>query len=159
MFASCNIFIERMVFTRVRTRVMFCSAPIGAWEFLRRLPRAARCRRGRRHRSAPGLDCTGPLGRKSVAFPYGETGFQEPRPPKLCRRPILPSRCSRLEHGRNWFGSATGRSGWEDSFGSAGASPSQIYSPSYNLLTFSNFPELSGYQPRCSGWPRRSAIQ
>ncbi len=54
IFVSCEIFIERMVFMRVQTRVMFCNAPVGAWELFRRLPRAARCRRGRRHRSAPG---------------------------------------------------------------------------------------------------------
>ncbi len=54
IFTSCEIFIERIVLTRGRTIASFCSAPLGAWELFPRLPRAARCRRGRRHRFAPG---------------------------------------------------------------------------------------------------------
>ena len=54
MLASCEIFIEALVPKRERARTSFCGAPIGAWELFLRLPRAARCRRGRRHRSALG---------------------------------------------------------------------------------------------------------
>ncbi len=54
MFASSEVFIDRMVLTRERALASFCSAPIGASELFLRFPRAARCRRGRRHRSALG---------------------------------------------------------------------------------------------------------
>ncbi len=52
MFASCKVFIETIVLVRKRALASCCGAPFGAWELFLRLPRATRCRRSRRHRSA-----------------------------------------------------------------------------------------------------------
>ena len=54
IFASYEIFTERLVVTRERTLASFGDAPIGASELFLRFPRAARCRHDRRHCSAPG---------------------------------------------------------------------------------------------------------